>query len=198
MIFENLRLNIHVTDEEFNGIYTPRIRNLAEKHWTPVAVAKQVAEFLVTRRGTHVLDIGSGAGKFCLIGAARTDGHFTGIEQRPELVDLSNALAKQYQLPNARFIHANITSIAFSNYDAFYFYNAFHENIAENGLIDDAVIGHERFYNLYSKYVVAQFAALPVGTRLATYWSPQRIVPANYKLRYSSDSGLVKFWEKVY
>lgn len=198
MIFENLRLNINVTDDEFNNIYTGQIRKVAEKHWTPVAVAKQVSDFLVQRAGVHVLDIGSGAGKFCLIGAARTEGHFIGVEQREPLVDLSNALAKQYGLPNARFIHANITAIDFSHYEAFYFYNAFWENITDQEKIDDSVIGNERFYNVYSKYVTAQLDARPVKTRLATYWSPQRIVPQSYKLLYSSESGLVKFWEKAY
>jgi SAM-dependent methyltransferase len=198
MVFENLRLNINVTDDEFNSIYNERIRKLSEKHWTPVAVAKQASEFLVQRPGTHVLDIGSGAGKFCLIGAARTEGHFIGIEQREELVDLSNALAGQYSLNNARFIHANITSVRFSHYDAFYFYNSFYENITEQEKIDDSIIGNERFYNIYSKYVAEQLASLPVGTRLATYWGPQRIMPQSYQLLYSSDSGLVKFWQKAY
>jgi SAM-dependent methyltransferase len=198
MIFENIKLNIHVTDHEFNGIYTERMRRLAERHWTPLPVAKQVAEYMVTKPGTHVLDIGSGVGKFCLIGAARTEGHFTGVEQREELVDLSSALAQHYGLRNARFIHANITSVKFSNYDAFYFYNAFHENITDQEQIDDSIIGNERFYNIYSKYVAEQLASLRAGTRLATYWSPQRIVPQQYKLRYTSDSGLVQFWEKAY
>ena len=88
MVFELLKLNIHITDEQFNTIYPTSIRRLSEKHWTPVSVAKAAAEFLVTNPGTRVLDIGSGAGKFCMVGAVHTRGFFTGVEQREELVQL--------------------------------------------------------------------------------------------------------------
>lgn len=82
-------LDIEITDEEFNRIYPPKISKLAEKHFTPLAIAKAASEFLVTKPRARVLDIGSGAGKFCMVGATHTQGHFTGIEQRSGLVELS-------------------------------------------------------------------------------------------------------------
>jgi len=75
------------------------------------------------------LDIGSGAGKFCLIGAASTKGLFYGVEQRKELVNLCKSIAKTHQINNVEIFHSNITEISFSDYDAFYFYNPFYENI---------------------------------------------------------------------
>src|SRR5690349_9097877 len=47
MIFELLRLSIDITDEQFDAIYPGNIRPLANKHWTPVAVAKTASGFLV-------------------------------------------------------------------------------------------------------------------------------------------------------
>src|SRR5690606_3892441 len=128
MVFKLLRLNIDVKDDDINAIYPEKIRRLARQHWTPVGVAKRAAEFLADTPGARVLDIGSGAGKFCLVGATYTRGHFTGVEQRGKLAALSNRLAETYNIHNVNFIHQNIMSISFSDYNAFYFYNSFHEN----------------------------------------------------------------------
>ncbi|MBT1698410.1 class I SAM-dependent methyltransferase [Fulvivirgaceae bacterium PWU4] len=196
MIFELLRLSIDITDEDFNEIYPEHIRALARKHWTPVAVAKTASEFLVARRGTRVLDIGSGAGKFCMIGAANTKGHFTGIEQRPELVELSKKLSASYGLPNTDFIHANVTSIRFRDYDAFYLYNPFQENIDVRHRIDETVRLSTELYDAYSIHTINQLSTLPSGARLATYWTPSAVVPANFKLVDTLYKGNLNLWEK--
>ena len=197
MVFELLKLNIDVSDDTFDAIYPHKIRMLAKKHWTSVSVAKLASEFLAEKAGTRVLDIGSGAGKFCLIGAANTRGHFTGVEQRPDLIDLSRRLSESYHIQNTKFVHANIMSVKFSNYDAFYFFNSFYENINWINRIDDAVKLDVKLYHLYSSYIVEQLAALPLGTRLVTYCSPITIIPSTFKLQDSLRGGLLKFWEKI-
>ena len=74
-----------IEDEKFDLIYPAQIRQLSALHWTPVAVAAEAAKFLVTAPETRVLDIGCGPGKFCLVAASLTDGHFSGVEQRNDL-----------------------------------------------------------------------------------------------------------------
>ncbi len=76
MVFSLLKQNIDVPDEAFNEIYSSRIKKLAERHWTPVEVAKQASEFLAETCDTKILDIGSGVGKFCMIGACHTPAYF--------------------------------------------------------------------------------------------------------------------------
>lgn len=198
MIFELLRLSIDINDDDFNEIYPAHIRGLARKHWTPVAVAKTASEFLVGRRGTNVLDIGSGAGKFCMVGAANTKGYFTGIEQRAELVELSRKLSRSYLLDNVNFIHANITSIRFSDYDAFYLYNSFHENLDVRNRIDDSIRLAPELYDAYSTHTVDQLSGLRSGTRLATYWTPASVVPDTFRLVDSLYNGNLNLWEKVF
>lgn len=197
MIFEYLKLNLEVADEEFNAIYPEWVRTLARRHWTPIEVSIKVAEFLVDKPETKVLDIGSGPGKFCMVGATYTKGHFTGVEQRYGLVDLSKKLARAYRIQNIDFIHANITSIKFKEYDAFYFYNSFHENIDLTAKIDDTVNSNTELYNLYHQYVYEQLSLAPVGTRLATYWSAKKEIPSSYQVKYSFRDGLLLFWEKL-
>ena len=197
MIFEYLKLNITVKDEDFNSIYPEAIRILAKTHWTPVIVAKEAAKFLSEKSGTKVLDIGSGVGKFCMVGATFTKGHFTGIEQRERLCNLSNHLSQCYRLSNVKFIHSNITQIKFREYDAFYFYNPFHENIEQSAKIDGSVELGITFYYLYTQYVYEQLGQMPIGTRLATYWSNFKDIPPCYKIQSTSFEGLLKMWEKT-
>lgn len=196
MVFELLKLNIHITDEQFNTIYPTSIRRLSEKHWTPVSVAKAAAEFLVTNPGTRVLDIGSGAGKFCMVGAVHTRGFFTGVEQREELVQLTQGLTRKYSLDNVEFIHANITSIDFSQYQAFYFYNSFYENIDFGNKIDDSVLLNTGFYKSYTKYTLNQLAMLPERTRLATYWAADKLTPPGFSLIDSFYDGHLNLYIK--
>ncbi|MEK6782484.1 MAG: methyltransferase domain-containing protein [Bacteroidota bacterium] len=197
MVFEFLKLNIDVTDDYFNSIYPEAISLLARKHWTSVSVAKSASEYLVERPGARVLDIGSGAGKFCLVGASHTKGHFTGVEQRFKLVELSRKLAESYSVRNAKFINGNINAIDFKSFDSFYFFNSFYENIDTINRIDDEVCLDTKLYHQYSTYIVGQFTALPLGARLATYCSPFTIIPSCFKLQDSLSGGTLRFWEKI-
>jgi predicted RNA methylase len=199
MIFEYLKLNVNVEDYEFNAIYPEQIRKLAERHWTPVEVAKVASQFLVDKAGAKVLDIGSGAGKFCLVGSSLTKGDFSGVEQREYLCKLSNSLSQHYRLPNVKFIHSNITSINFKEYDAFYFYNSFFENIDnyDEAIIDNTVELSARLYHIYSNYVNQQLEDMPAGTRLVTYWSDLHEVPISYEMQSKKFYGTLKMWLKT-
>jgi len=76
MLTKEIALNIEVGDEEFNRIYPKSIRDLSQFQWTPLEVAKLAAKYLAEIPGKKVLDIGSGVGKFCMIGACCTQGQF--------------------------------------------------------------------------------------------------------------------------
>jgi 16S rRNA G527 N7-methylase RsmG len=190
-------LDLDVNDDEFNLVYPEKIREIAQTQWTPVEVAKLAAKFLAEKPGTKVLDIGSGTGKFCIIGAAYTMGEFTGVEQRLNLVQLSQKISSRYGLNNANYIHSNITEIHFAEYDAFYFFNAFYENIDMAAVIDDTVERGINYYKLYTRYVSGQLSKMPAGTRLATYWSPVEEIPNSYQLRFSAFDENLKCWEKI-
>jgi SAM-dependent methyltransferase len=198
VIFELLRLSIEITDRDFDAIYPETIRRIANRHWSPVAVSRSASEFLVGHPGARVLDIGSGAGKFCMVGAATTRGHFTGVEHRPRLVDLATRLSSRYDLLNVKFIHANITSIDFRNYDSFYFFNSFYENINVHHRIDDSVTMNVQTYEAHSMDMVQQLCRLPLGSRLATYSTPQTVVPGSFQLVDSLFYGSLNLWEKVF
>ncbi len=196
-IFEYLASGSAVDDLDFDRIYPQTIRMAAEIHFTPVEVSKIAARFLVGKPGTKVLDIGSGAGKFCMVGAVCTEGHFTGVEQRESLCALADDLARRYRLNNVSFIHANITEIGFKAYDAFFLFNPFYENVCMSGVLDDDTALARHLYTDYSLYVKGQLDAMPIGTKLATYFSYLDEIPASYALQFVLSEGKLKLWEKV-
>ncbi|ERJ57911.1 methyltransferase domain-containing protein [Sphingobacterium paucimobilis] len=197
MIFKALRSNIDVEDSLFNDLYPSHIKDLADRHWTPVAVAKLAAEYLVQDGKKKVLDIGAGVGKFCLVGASCTDGMFYGIEQRESLIKLSTDIAEKYDIQNVEFMHGNISEVNFADYDAFYFYNSFYENIDTSCPIDDLIPTDTKLFKVYTRYLKNELNQLPIGTRLATYWGTWDEVPRSFELDGSACNGMLNFWKKT-
>ncbi|CAH0205277.1 class I SAM-dependent methyltransferase [Chryseobacterium sp. WG14] len=197
MIFNDLKLNIDVKDSTFNELYPSHIKELASRHWTPIAVAKIAAEYLAQKPDTKILDIGAGVGKFCLVGAASTKGMFFGVEQRASLTKISKKIASRNKIDNVEFIHANINEISFLDYDAFYFFNSFYENIDTTCLIDNTVMPEKDLYYAYSDYVKEQLDKTPVGTRLVTYWSKWDEIPSSFDIVGTDCNGLLNFWKKT-
>lgn len=177
-------------------MYGKRLRVLAKLHFTPVDVARTAARFLVDKPDTRVLDVGAGAGKFCIIGALCTTGHFTGVEQRAYLCRISELHAQHLGVRNTQFIHANVVDVDFSDFDAFYVFNPFSENFLLDDPLDNTVELDRAFYARYSEFVHHQLGQMPPGTRLATYHSFGHEVPKSYGMVDSAFEGKLKLWER--
>lgn len=183
-------------DEKFDQIYPSRIRNLSPLQWTPVRVAAEAAKLLVTVPTTRVLDIGCGPGKFCLVAAALTHAHFTGIEQRADLAAAARKAAATLQSANVEIIDGNMTEIAFADYDAFYLYNPFEENMARGHKIDSAVPLSPVLFKRYNNYVATNLGSRPIGTRVVTYAGYADEIPACYECESALFRNELKLWIK--
>ncbi|RPE12765.1 methyltransferase domain-containing protein [Chitinophaga lutea] len=189
---------LHTSNVMFDNLYPETIRRLSKHHWTPVAIARQAAHFLADAPGRRVLDIGSGVGKFCLIGAYfYPEAHFYGVEQRKELYAHAESARTLTQQANVHFIHGNFTALDFEDYDNFYFYNAFFENLDEGNRIDHQIEFSESLFVYYSQYLYTVLDHKPAGTRLVTFHSLENEVPPRYEVRGASADRLLKMWEKV-
>ncbi|MCD6062447.1 MAG: methyltransferase protein [Flavipsychrobacter sp.] len=191
-------INSFHTDERFNDQYPPSISALAGQHWTPLSVARRASQFLATGSKVRILDIGSGVGKFCLAAAHfEPSALFYGVEQRKRLVHYADKAKEALGLENVFFIHANFTQIDFRNYDHFYFYNSFYENLDGTDKIDENIEYSGELFNYYNRYLYRQLDQRPPGTRLVTYHSQEDEIPANYHLADSMMDSLLKFWIKA-
>ena len=195
-----LRAGQPIVDWAFDAIYPDWLSLLSPRHWTPLDVARRAAKMLVLDPGTRVLDVGSGVGKFCLIGAISTPATFTGIEQRGHLVDVAKAVAARYGVTRASYLHGDMRDIDWTQFDAFYFFNSFGENRLEvDHRIDNSVeLSQERFERDVP-VVLSRLERARIGTRVVTYYGLGASLPTNYELCAAELAGtdVLELWVKV-
>jgi Methyltransferase domain len=197
-LFENIKAKKTVADVDFDAIFPDDIQKFTRLHFSPIEVSKHVAKFLTQKKSNaKILDIGSGAGKFCMVGSLFTDGHFTGVEQRESLHVIANEIAETHFLQKVEFILENIVNIPFGDFDGFYIFNSFYENVSFDDNITDEINLSQPNYDTYSAYVKQELDKMPVGTRLATYFCSRSIAPDSYKLIEDTFNENLNFWEKT-
>jgi len=184
------------SDEEFDHIFPDHVRHSSMHHWSTVEVCRHAADWLVTADGTRVLDVGCGPGKFCAIGAAFTQGHFTGVEQRRNLCRTARQVVNYHNIPRVEILHSNVTEVAFTQFDAFYFFNPFQENLVPMLKIDDEVPVEFEYYARYINYVRKELATLPHGTRVVTYWGDCHEIPPCYDCVETAFENELRLWIK--
>ena len=186
------------SDAQFNQLYPSSIQLLAQRHWTPLVVARKAANYLAAESNVRILDIGSGVGKFCLAASHyRPKAFYYVIEQINRLVTYADEAKKILRIENVSFIEGNFTQIDFRNYDHFYFYNSFYENITGTDKIDDSIDYSLELYNYYNRYLYKQLEQKPPGTRLASFHSLEDEIPKGYHIVGSEMNELLKFWIKI-
>jgi SAM-dependent methyltransferase len=186
------------SDEQFNKLFPVHIQNLAKSHWTKLDIITKAVDFLAVDNQTKILDIGSGVGKFCLAAAWRSPHvHFFGIEQRRTLYEHSLMAQKALSINNVTFIHGNFTQLELKDFDHFYFYNSFYENIVDTDKIDDSIECSLELFNYYHLYLLKQLEQKKSGTRVCTLCSFENEIPADYHEVGSAFNDHLKFWVKI-
>ena len=186
------------SDQHFNQLYPLSIQSLSRKHWTPLSVSRKAAGFLAAEKNVRVLDIGSGVGKFCLCAAHhRPKAFYFGVEQRKSLIQYAETARETLGQENVSFIHGNFTQLDFTNYDHFYFYNSFYENLIGTDKIDESIDYSGELYNYYHRYLYIKLDQKPPGTRLATFHDIDAEMPPEYHIVGSEMDDLLKFWIKI-
>ncbi|MBN7816630.1 class I SAM-dependent methyltransferase [Algoriphagus pacificus] len=185
-----------ITDADFDSFYPVKLQRLSATHWTPVAVAKKALSFLNEDGKNTILDLGSGAGKFCLLAASWSNAEITGIEQRAQLVQQARKIASQLQLQNLQFLQGDLIHLDFKDFDSFYFFNSFEELINPKDKMDkEEELDIEAHQNRIEE-IRKKFEQLKKGTRIATYCGECHEIPESYLLIKSENKGKLKFWEK--
>lgn len=168
-----------MSDAAFDGVLPKEFRHLSAVHWTPYSVALRAAEWLAPEPTTRVLDVGSGVGKLCVIGAMSTGAEWHGVERhRPAVVAAVEAAQRFGVSHRTHFVHGDALSIGWTEFDSFYFYNPFD--------IFDNHVGE----------IVERLAWLRPGTRVVTFHGLGDDMPACYQRiqRENIELGDLELW----
>lgn len=187
------------SDAIFDSVYDENIQALSALHWTPVDVARRAAAILVEEGATRVLDVGSGVGKFCIVGALSTDAEFVGIERRASLVNIARHAADAMGAASARFVHADLTTTFFDGFDGVYLYNPFYEQVARYLRPIDSHL--EYSFATYCRFVddtVGKLAAMKGPAVVVTFNGFGGAVPRTYSLLRREPAGgdHLEVWRK--
>jgi len=187
-------------DEVFDDQLPRKMQIKSSVHFTPVSVARHAARLLAPRPGMRVLDVGSGPGKFCVVAASEVPGcTFVGVELRPHLVRVARQLAARMSVANATFLDGDALELDWSEYDAFYFYNPFAEQLNGKSFALDSKM--ELMPSKFLRYVTAtreRLARARMGTRVVTYHSFGAPAPTGYELAETCPAGTdhLELWIK--
>lgn len=167
----------------FDQFLPEELRAVSDQYWTPLAVIHRATAWLDEHNVRTVLDIGSGSGKFCVAAALGGHCHFTGLEQRPRLVEAARGLARTFGVTDrACFIEGTFGVQELPRVDAYYLYNPFDEAAfhPETRLDHDVDHSHER----RQRDIAAMQALLReanVGTYILTYNGFGGNLPSSYR-----------------
>lgn len=197
-----LRSGLCPDDRAFDRFLPNGLRLVSGQHWTPLAVSVQVARWLDRFGITTVVDIGSGAGKFCVataLGVSRCS--FTGIEQRPRFVTAARSLAQLFEVEDrVRFIPGALGECSVPEADGYYLFNPFGENLFGPGehLGDDVELSGER-YERDIAIVRELFESAREGTYVVKYNGFGGQMPPSYEeiLVDRDMPNVLRLWRKT-
>lgn len=180
-----------LSDEEFDGLYEEEIQQLSYMHWTPIQIAITSVNWLKEVNSKHILDIGSGVGKFCIVGSIISKLQFNGVEKRASLCEIAESLRDNLGVSNTqcKFINEDIINLDFQSFDTFYYFNPFLEQKVNVGRIDHTIDLSEKLYDLYESTVFNKLNACKAGTKLITYCSEEFSWPTTYKIQNLAYNG---------
>jgi SAM-dependent methyltransferase len=177
-----LRAGCQVADGAIDALLPPSYRGVSGDYWTPVYTAMYAARWLCPDASARVLDVGSGVGKLCVIGSLVTGATFTGVEQRPHLVEVARQLAADVDARSALFICADAFALDWTAFDGFYFFNPFGEGDHPVQLrLDDTVAYPEDAHARTVARLTEKLESLRAGTRVVIYHSLGCDLPAGFQ-----------------
>jgi predicted RNA methylase len=158
-------------DRDFDQFLPPDLRLASPTYWSRLAIARRASEWIDELGIQSVVDVGSGAGKFCVAAALAGDATYVGVEQRSRLVHAARRLADVFGVANrAAFIHGTFGRTPLPTAEAYYLFNPFGENVfgPEEHLDSDVELSEARY--LRDITAAEEFlGGVSRGTYLLTY-----------------------------
>lgn len=193
-----LRSGRDVSDAAFDEIYPEAVRRASGVHWTPVRVCARIVELLRLERGSRLLDIGAGAGKFCIVAAAMSGARVRGVERQAALAEIARETARRLDIA-VEIADGTFDMEDPQRFDALYLFNPFTETLLLPGLVRD--VPADRFGRRGAEDVAAAERFLErarAGVRVVTFCGFGGAIPVGYERLALEmwEGGALELWEK--
>ena len=187
-------------DDAFDRFLLPELREVSDRYWTPLPVVRRVASWLRDAEVRTVVDIGSGAGKFCIAGALLTRCRFIGLEQRASLVASARGLAEIFRVDDrVTFVNGRCGATTTPKGNAYYFFNPFGPySFSSERFADPDVASTQETYRADIAAATEFLSRAPRGTSVITYNGFGGRMPSTYE-RIDIDTslpGALAWWRK--
>lgn len=196
-----LRAGRPSANDAFDRFLPTELRQVADQYWTPLPVVRRVATWLRETGVGSVLDIGSGAGKFCVAAALLTRCRFTGVEHRSTLVAAARDLAAVFEVDaRVSFVYGTVNAVAALPADAVYIFNPFGEYTFDDPrFIEEEVIFTPETRQRDVAAVAGLLSGARAGTFVVTYNGFGGPLPAGYEELDSATRlpGTLRLWKKL-
>jgi predicted RNA methylase len=188
-------------DRSFDRFLPEPLRRVSGQYWTPLEVVMRAATWFDDLGVRSVVDIGSGAGKFCVASALVGERRCTGVEHRPRLVRAAEELARRFRVDDrVSFVVGAVGHADLPPADAYYLYNPFGENVfGPSCQLDGEVeLSRERYAHDVAA-VESFFRRCPPGTFVVTYNGFGGRVPAAFEeTRVDRElPNVLRMWRKL-
>lgn len=178
-----LRAGRPSANEAFDRFLPDELRRVSDRYWTPLSVVRRAAQWLRETQARSVVDIGSGAGKFCVAAALLTRCEVVGLERRAALAAAARDLAAVFDVDaRVRIVTGELDPLTAPRADAYYFFNPFGEYRFDSAVFDEpgTAFTHEHHRRGVAA-VTTLLSRAPAGTFVITYNGFGGTMPSSYE-----------------
>jgi hypothetical protein len=184
-----------VSDLRFDRFLPVELQTVSSQYWTPLAVCIRVAQWVNELGIRNIVDIGSGAGKFCVATALATSIDVVGVEHRSRLSGAARDLAQIFGVSErVTIVDGAFTEVLAETLvaEAYYLFNLFGECLAdEDEYLDQDVELGQRRYDQDVASTLDLLLPAPLGTIVFKYNGFGAQMPDAYK-QIREDNNLPK------
>lgn len=127
-----------MTDAFWDSFLPQNFQTLSPFQWTPISVIERTWNFLSHDGVSSLVDLGSGVGKFCIYLSLLSHHSIDilGLEDREELVNVSESLKKHWEVTKVQFKKENFLNQFPKGHSHYYCFNPLYETMKGTHSID--------------------------------------------------------------
>ncbi len=194
-IHSNINIDLNQLENEFKLLLPIEYRNLDKLFWSDTKSISKTCEWL--RSCKNIIDLGSGTGKFCIIGTQLLSSNFFGIESNIGLYEVANNLLSNYSQVKVQFKNEDLFNTDLKPFDGIYIYNPFVELISTGQKIDSSIPLDEKKYNSLHEYLEDKLITCSKGTLIVNNSPINDYFNHHFEFLDNIEDSDLTLWKKI-